>query len=464
MIRQTLNAAALLGRQTTEALSRHPRRVMGGIGALLLGTGVTAFGIAPLAPDAADLPVRQVVEALPTSASPAVLPSPLNAEITQGSPLLADPQPWTLYRSDTTRNDDTPQSLLQRLGVNDTEAQTFLGRDATARQLLTSRQARLVHAEASPTQELQRLTARWADPRDDRGFLKLVVERGSSGLTSRLEKGRLEASPRLASGVIQSSLFASTDAAGIPDAVAVQLAEMFSSDIDFRRDLRKGDRFSLVYESLQADGEPLRTGRILAAEFINDGREHEAVWFEAPGLKGGYYGFDGESKRRYYLSSPLEFSRVSSGYGTRFHPVLGIRRPHLGVDFAAPTGTPVRTVGDGVVEFAGVQRGYGNVIFIRHRNNQVTVYAHLHRIGVRAGQRVSQGDFIGQVGSTGMSTGPHLHFEFRDNGEHRDPLVIARQSEAIKLPDALRPAFTEVATAQRMQLDAASTVQQASAE
>src|SRR5690606_24601294 len=117
----------------------------------------------------------------------------------------------------------------------------------------------------------------------------------------------------------------------------------------FRRDLRKGDRFNVVYEVLSADGEPLRTGRVLAAQFINAGRTHEAVWFEAPGLKGGYYGFDGESKRRFYLSSPLEFSRMSSGYGMRFHPVLGTRRPHLGVDYAAPKGTPVRTVGDGVV-------------------------------------------------------------------------------------------------------------------
>lgn len=438
---------------------------MGGLGALLLGTGVTAFGIAPLAPDAADLPVRQVVEALPASAQPTLIPLPLESgDFAQGNPLLADPKPWTLYRSDTTRSDDTPQSLLQRLGVNDTEAQTFLGRDPLARQLLASRATRLVHAEAAPTQELQRLTARWADPREERGFLRLVVERGADGLSARMEKGRLESSPRLAGGEIQSSLFAATDAAGVPDAVAVQLAEMFASDIDFRRDLRRGDRFHVVYEALTADGEPLKSGRILAADFVNNGRTHEAVWFEAPGFKGGYYGFDGESKRRYYLSSPLEFSRVSSGYGMRFHPVLGQRRAHLGVDFAAPTGTPVRTVGDGVVEFAGVQRGYGNVIFIRHRHNQVTVYAHLSRIGVRTGQRVAQGDFIGNVGSTGMSTGPHLHWEFRDNGVHKDPLQVARQSEAVKLPDGLRPAFMAVAQAQRLQLTAAATLQTASAE
>ena len=139
-------------------------------------------------------------------------------------------------------------------------------------------------------------------------------------------------------------------------------------------------------------------------------------------------------------------------------------RAHLGTDFAASTGTPARTVGDGVVEFAGVQRGYGNVIFIRHRNNQVTVYAHLSRIGVSRGERVSQGDRIGAVGSTGMSTGPHLHFEFRDNGQHRDPLVIARQSEAVRLPAELRPAFEAVAQQQRITLEAAASLQQASAQ
>lgn len=465
-MRSTLNAVADRARHIADSAARHPRRIMGLLGGVLLGTGVTAFGIAPLAPDAADLPVRQVVEALPSNAQTAwVAAAPLaTGEVPTANPLLADTRPWTLYRSDTTRGNDTPQSLLQRLGVNDTEAQAFLGRDTVARQLLASRASRLVHAEASTSQELQRLTARWIDPREERGFVRLVVERTPEGLSSRLEKGRLESSARLASGEIQSSLFAATDAAGIPDAIAVQLAEMFSGDVDFRRDLRRGDRFHVVYETLVADGEPIKTGRILAADFINNGRTHEAVWFEAPGVRGGYYSFDGESKRRYYLASPLEFSRVSSGYGMRFHPLLGTQRAHLGVDYAAPTGTPVRTVGDGVVEFAGVQRGYGNVIFVRHRNNQVTVYAHLSRIGVRTGQRVNQGEFIGNVGSTGMSTGPHLHFEFRDNGQHRDPQVIARQSEAIKLPDALRPAFHAVAEEQRLRLVAAAQVQQASAE
>lgn len=426
---------------------------MGGLGVLLLGTGVTAFGIAPLAPDAADLPVRQVVEALD---------APTQQDIQ--SLLAAQPAaPLVLFRSETTRRDDTAQSLLQRMGVIDSQAQTFLRNDAVARQLL-GRAGRLVSVEATDGQALLRLTARWLSA-DERGFTRLVVEKDAQGaFSSRLEQGELTASSRLASGVIRSSLFAATDAAGIPDPVAIQLAEMFSSSIDFRRDLRQGDRFNVVYESLEADGESLRTGRVLSAEFVNEGKEHQAVWFEEPGHKGGYYGFDGQSSRRYYLASPLEFSRVSSGYGMRFHPITGGRKAHMGVDYAAPTGTPVRTIGDGTVEFAGEQRGYGNVIYIKHRSNQMTVYAHLSRIGVRKGQRVSQGDFIGAVGTTGASTGPHLHLEFRDNGVHVDPLAIARQSESIPVPAALRQRFDAVAQLQRMQLNAAASIQQANAQ
>jgi murein DD-endopeptidase MepM/ murein hydrolase activator NlpD len=239
---------------------------------------------------------------------------------------------------------------------------------------------------------------------------------------------------------------------------------MFASDIDFRRDLREGDRFAVVYESLEADGEPMRAGKVLSAEFVNNGREHQAVWFEEHGLKGAFYGFDGQSSRKSYLGSPLEFSRVSSGYGMRFHPVSGKQKAHLGVDYAAPTGTPVRTIGDGVVSFAGWQNGYGNIIEIQHKGNQLTKFAHLSRIDVRTGQKVSQGDFIGAVGSTGLSTGPHLHFEFRDNGVPQDPLEIARQSENIPVSPAAKARFEAVAQAMRQQLDAAATIRQASAD
>lgn len=443
------NLARSTGDSLLDSLARHPRRVMAGVGALLLGTGVTAFGIAPLAPDASLLPVQQVVEEVSIA--------PLTDA---GLPLSTG---MTLYRSDTLRRDDTPQSLLQRLGVRDTEAQALLRNDAAVRQLFEGRSGKLVSVEANAQEQLLKLTARWL-PDDGRMFQRLVVERGAQGLQSRIESAELTVTQRVASGVIRSSLFAATDAADLPDAVAVQLAEMFASDIDFRRDLREGDRFAVVYESLEADGEPMRAGRVLSAEFVNNGHEHEAVWFEEPGLKGAFYGFDGSSSRKSFLGSPLEFSRVSSGYGMRFHPISGQQKAHLGVDYAAPSGTPVRTIGDGVVSYAGWQNGYGNIIEIQHKDNQLTKFAHLSRIDVRTGQKVTQGDFIGAVGSTGLSTGPHLHFEFRDKGVPQDPLEIARNSENIPVSPAARLRFDTVAKAMRQQLDAASTVRQASAQ
>ncbi|WP_372656913.1 peptidoglycan DD-metalloendopeptidase family protein [Hydrogenophaga sp.] len=435
--------------QQLQSIGRHPRRVIGGIGVLLLGTGVTAFGIAPLAPDAADLPVQQVIESLNTD--------PLIGDLLPATPL-------TLFSSDTVRRDDTAQSLLQRLGVRDSKAMDFVRKNDLARQLFSGRSGKLVTVETNDRFELQRLSARWLN-KDEQGFSRLVIETSPQGrLSARIETGELTASSRISSGVIKSSLFAATDEVNLPDSVAVQLAEMFSSDIDFRRDLRQGDRFSVVYESLEADGETMRPGRVLSAEFVNKGREYKSVWFEAPGQKGAYFGFDGQSTRKSFLASPLEFTRVSSGYGMRFHPISGKNKAHLGVDYAATTGTPVRTIGDGVVEFAGVQRGYGNVIYIQHRDQKTTVYAHLSRIQVRKGQKVEQGDLIGNVGSTGASTGPHLHLEFRDHGLHQDPLEIARQSENIPVNPALRAQFDAVALVQRQQLDAAATIQQASAQ
>ena len=422
---------------------------MGGLGVLLLGTGVTAFGIAPLAPDAAQIPVTQVVQTLDIA-------PPFGD-------LLAAPVPLTLFRSDTVRRDDTVQTLLQRLGVSDREAETFLRSDPTARQLLIGRAGKLVHAEASDRGDLQRLSARWLS--DEEGqFNRLVVERAASGLQARIETDRLQATTKLSSGTIRSSLFAATDAVNMPDTVAAQLAEIFAADIDFRRDLRQGDRFSVVYESLEADGETMRAGRVLSAEFVNNGKTHEAVWFAEDGGKGAFYDFAGQSFRQTFLASPLEFSRVSSGYGMRFHPVLGRNKVHLGVDYAAPTGTPVRTIADGVVSFAGWQRGYGNVIEIDHAGKKSTLYAHLSRIDVAQGARVAQGEFIGAVGSTGMSTGPHLHFEFINNGVHQDPLAIARHSENVPLNAALRAKFDAFAQLQRRELSAAATLQQASAE
>ena len=452
-----LPAPSQLMCRLADKLQHHPKRVTAGLAILLLGTGVTAFGVAPLAPDAADLPVRQVLEFV----------EPLVVQTQTDS--LSDFR-FNLFRTETTRSTDTADALLKRLNISDPAAAAFLRRDASAQLILAGRPGKAVTAEANDSQQLVKLSMRW--PTDDAAvFKRLVIERNDAGFAARIENAPYSSSARLASGTIQSSLFAATDDAGIPDSVATQLAEIFSNEIDFRTTLRKGDRFNLVYETLEADGEPLRPGRVLSAEFVNGGKTHQAMWFQPPGkdasgapLKGGYYGLDGKSLRRAYLTSPLEFSRVTSGFSMRMHPVLQKWRAHLGTDFAAPTGTPARAVGDGVVSFAGVQNGYGNVVFIKHRNNHETVYAHLSKINVRVGQSVSQSDTIGLVGSTGWSTGPHLHLEFRVAGVHQDPMTMAKQSDTVPVSPAAQAHFRQLAAGVKNQLQAAATINQTRVE
>ena len=447
------NACLALLDRIAQIAQKHPKRITAAVATVFLTGGGGAFAVASFAPDPSDMPVSTVEYAVESLVGDTPLTS------------LIDIPSYSLYRSDQTRGSDTAETILQRLGIADPAASAFLRNDSQVRQNLLGRGGRSISAEASDDHRLLRLTARWA-PDDSGTFKRLVVERQDSGsFVSRIETAPLTVGSRLAGGVIRSSLFAATDASNIPDAVAVQLAEVFSSNIDFHRALRKDDRFSVVYETLEADGEPLRSGRVLSAEFHNNGKTHDAIWFQEPGAKGAYYTLEGESMRRAYLTSPVEFSRISSGFKMRFHPILQKWRAHLGTDFAAPTGTAVRTVGDGTVEFAGVQNGYGNVIYVKHRNQHVTVYAHLSRIDVKKGQSIEQGQKIGAVGATGWATGPHLHFEFRVNGQHQDPMTIAQQSEAATpVSAAARTAFNRLASNMRVQLSSAALVQQASAE
>jgi murein DD-endopeptidase MepM/ murein hydrolase activator NlpD len=447
-----------------QLVKQYPRRLVAIVAALMLcGTGAT-FAVANLAPDASDLPVRTVVELVQALPSPAAVDT-----------LAVDAM--RLYRSDVTRSTDTAETLLKRLGVVDPAAAAFLRANPLVQQNLLGRAGRNVTLEASGNNNLVQLQARWS-PDDNGMFKRLTISKAAEGFQSNIETLPLTASSRLASGTIASSLFAATDESRIPDSVAAQVAEIFSGDIDFHRALRKGDRFSVVYEALEGDGEPLRAGRVLSAEFVNAGKSFQAMWFQEPATsgaavastashsltKGGYYNLAGESLHRSYLASPMEFSRVTSGFKMRFHPILQTWRAHTGVDYGAATGTPVRSVGDGVVEFAGVQNGYGNVIMVKHNNSDTTLYAHLSRINVRRGEHITQGQHIGAVGATGWATGPHLHYEFRINGIYRDPLTIARQSEAVPVAAAFKPLFEAAAVQVRAQLAAAASMQSGSVQ
>jgi len=260
----------------------------------------------------------------------------------------------------------------------------------------------------------------------------LKVTRDSTGFVSDVLENPLESHTRTASATIDSSLFQAAADAGLPDGVAFDLADIFQYDIDFVLDIQEGDRFTVVYEELSQDGVPLRTGNILAAKFINAGREYRAVRYVDEQGHGEYYTPDGKSLRKAFIRTPVQFSRISSTFNSaRKHPILNRIRAHKGVDYAAPVGTPVRAAGEGRVKFAGQQGGYGNVVELEHGSGVVTVYGHLSRFAknLRRGQRVELGQVIAYVGQTGLATGPHLHYEYRVRGMHKNP-------QTVPLPDA----------------------------
>jgi murein DD-endopeptidase MepM/ murein hydrolase activator NlpD len=212
--------------------------------------------------------------------------------------------------------------------------------------------------------------------------------------------------------------------AGLSDPMIMQLANIFGWDIDFVLDIRQGDRFYLVFEKIYRDGEFLRDGKILAATFINQGERFQAIWYEN-GEVADYFAPDGRNMRKEFLRAPLNFSYISSGFNPkRMHPVLKRIRPHNGIDYYAPKGTPVYAAGAGTVTRSGYSAANGNHVFIKHANNIVTKYLHFSKTAVKEGQKVRQGQTIGYVGSTGLATGPHLHYEFVLNGVHRNPRTV----------------------------------------
>ncbi len=408
-------------------------RVISGMAAGLSLVAFGAAGVAPIAPDAADLPVTLVVEELP-------LPD-LNTQIASLSPAIGQ-----FIAEERVRPGDNLSALLERLGVNDPQAAQFIRSDAEARALLGLRPGRRLQATVDADGRLLSASALLPENRDE--LKRLVIERGAAGFTAKQQAVAPDRRVEMRSGEIRSSLFAATDAAQVPDAVAMQLVEIFSSDIDFGSDLRKGDRFQVVYETVWQDGELVRTGRVLAAEFRNAGKTFQAIWFgpqDAAAKDGGYYDLRGKALKKAFLKSPLPFSRVTSGFAMRVHPVSGQWKQHKGIDFAAPTGTPIRATGDGVIEFAGSAGGYGNLVVVRHGPVYSTAYAHMSRIAARRGAHVAQGDIIGYVGSTGWSTGPHLHYEFRVNNQARNPNSIAVPHAVALAGDELQR-FRQVAT------------------
>jgi murein DD-endopeptidase MepM/ murein hydrolase activator NlpD len=444
-----LLALAIAHSQTLRAfVARHPKHVTAALAVVLLGGGGGAFAVANLGPDASNLPVRILVENLET-------PN-LEKQVAE-----LEQQTLKLYRNDITRGTDTAESLLRRLGLVDSVAAAYIRKTPEVRQALLNRSGRNVSVETNEQQQLLTLTTRSLKNDTDTQFQRMVITRNDNNKFSvRTDSAPLTASVRMTGGTVASSLYAASDEARLPDNVTRQLADVFSGQIDFHRALRKGAIFSVVYETLEAEGEPLRAGRLLSAEITNDKKTYDAVWFQEPGQKGAYYTMSGDSLRRAFLASPMPYSRRTSGFGMREHPIFHTQRAHLGVDYAAPTGTPVISVADGVVVESGFSGGFGNMVVVQHNARQSTVYAHLSKIAVRKGQAIKQGDNLGAVGATGWATGPHLHFEFRINGRHVDPLTLAQQGSSEPISAALRPQFNKRAEYARTQLMAAAQMRQ----
>lgn len=261
---------------------------------------------------------------------------------------------------------------------------------------------------------------------------QIQVSRSGDDFDAKLVTRAPEHRKVQATGEISSSLFLAAQKAHLPENIAMELANIFGWDIDFALDIRKGDRFTVIYEDLYLDGERIGTGNILAAEFINRDKTHQAVRYTDARGRTDYYSPDGHSMRKTFLRTPVAFSRISSRFSLgRKHPILNTIRSHKGVDYAAPRGTPVKATGAGKIVLRGKKGGYGKTVVVQHGSRYSTLYAHLNSYarGLRNGSRVQQGQVIGYVGSTGLATGPHLHYEFRVNGVHRNPLTV-------KLPDA----------------------------
>jgi murein DD-endopeptidase MepM/ murein hydrolase activator NlpD len=420
------------------------KKVAAAVAATLTLAAVTAFGVAPLREPELP-PLETVFESL------------------EFTPQIAE-SAQRFVQTERVRRGETVASLLERLGAADAQFLQFAAEDATARRLLQLTPGRQVTAEIDASGRVLWLQYRHGDL-DLEGkeiATRLTIRRDGETLSAMEDPVPLDRQTVMAAAEINSSLFAATDAAGIPDVIASKVADILDGEIDFRRDLRRGAQLRVAYETVREldslDG-PVGT-RVLAVQLVNNGKRHEAIWYERGDKQGEgeYFGFDGRSLRKAFLRNPLEFSRISSGFSNgRLHPLHGDVRAHKGVDFAAPSGTQVRASGDGTVQFAGRQRGYGNVVILTHRHDISTLYAHLRGFakGLKVGDKVEQGELIGYVGSTGWATGPHLHYEFMVDGRHVDPMAVTvAESEPLEAAELERfMAHAEIVESLMQQID-----------
>jgi murein DD-endopeptidase MepM/ murein hydrolase activator NlpD len=342
------------------------------------------------------------------------------------------------WQIDQIRRDDSLGSLFKRLNIHDEDAVKALMVDPRAGALNTQLvPGHTFKAKTNLAGKLQQLVYEIDNE------TTLTAELMPYGYAVSTKKLSVNIHRVLKSVTIINSLFGATDAAGIPDQIVLQLADIFSGEIDFNEDLWPDDKFNVIYEAYYNAGELIKTGNVLAVEFSNKGKIYQAVRFGGAEGKFAYYTPEGKALHKSFLRSPVEFSRISSTFSKgRFHPILQRMRAHQGVDFAAPQGTRVKASGGGVVDFVGKKGGYGNVIVLKHKNGFSTVYGHLSAFakGLRKGLKVAQSDIIGYVGMTGLATGPHLHYEFLVGKVHKDPLKVVLPT-SVPIEEKDRPVF-----------------------
>ena len=344
---------------------------------------------------------------------------PLPAQLTGTSslPPQTDERDWQVV---AVRSGQTVGEIFGAQGVSGNQLQHLLDDPANGnalRHIRPGQEFAFAHAQGGALSALR-------FERDDR--TRVEVSFDASGMHQNTLDRNLEHRVQVAHGVIESSLFDAGNAAGMDDGMVLKLANALGYDIDFAQDLRIGDSFTVIYDSVYRDGEFLHDGDIIAATFINGGKRYSAFRYTDNQGDTAFYSGDGRPLRKSFLRTPVEFTRISSLFTAgRMHPILGTMRAHRGVDYAAPTGTPIHAAGDGKVTFRGWQNGYGNFVVIQHNGHVSTAYGHMSRFAaLHIGERVRQGETIGYVGMTGLATGPHLHYEFRIDGTHRDPLTV----------------------------------------
>jgi murein DD-endopeptidase MepM/ murein hydrolase activator NlpD len=400
---------------------------------VLAGVAVTALAVATLLQTVVG-PTQQDIEWASLTDPTRIIPEPTTASTNTSAISLQDSTPITpkmpAWVDQEVKSGDTPSLIFKRAGFNDQDVHDVISQSQDGKSLEKIFPGQTIAFQTDDSGKL-------VGVRHNKSQLETVTYlRGNSGFESEVEIRSPESREAWTTGVITSSLFLAGQEAGLSQSMILDMANIFGGVVDFALDPRRGDTLQLVYEELYVNGEKFKDGEIIAASFTNQGETFNAFRYTDSNGDTNYYNEDGVSMRKSFLMAPLDFTRISSNFNMhRFHPIYKITRPHRGTDYAAPTGTPVYAAGDGRVDSAGYSGTMGNYVVIQHGDQYATKYLHLQKRMVNVGQRVSQSQVIGTVGSTGAATGPHLHYEFLVNGEHHNPRTIYKDlPKALKLP------------------------------